>query len=165
MSYPPPYGPYGPVHTQVVTQPYRSSTTHVVIAWIVAVLTVGYMLPWAIAATRNKSNTAIIAVINFLLGWSLVGWIVALVMSLISEPQPAIYVNTAVLPAQRPYGPPAARALLPPSHEWNQQAHGQWQHGQGHQGQGQGNEPTAILPPVQNAPQQWHRLQDPPTYR
>lgn len=78
MSYPPNPGPYGPsayptVHSQVVTQPYRSSTAHLVIAWIVAVLTVGYMLPWAIAATRNKSNTAAIALINLLLGWSLVG--------------------------------------------------------------------------------------------
>ena len=123
MSYPPAPGPYGPsgyltVHSQVVTQPHRSSTAHLVIAWIVAVLTVGYMLPWAIAATRNKSNTAAIALINLLLGWSLVGWVVALVMSVSSEPQPVIYVNTAVLPPQQGYGPQAYG-----HHPYGQQPH------------------------------------------
>jgi hypothetical protein len=33
MSYPPSYGSYPPVHTQIVTQPHRSSTAHLVIAW------------------------------------------------------------------------------------------------------------------------------------
>lgn len=50
------------------------------IAWIVAVLTLLYMLPWAIAATRNK-DVASVGLINFFLGWSIVGWIVALVMA------------------------------------------------------------------------------------
>jgi hypothetical protein len=52
-----------------------------VIAWVIAVVTFGYMLPWAIAATRGKSNSGAIAVLNLLLGWSLVGWVVALVMA------------------------------------------------------------------------------------
>lgn len=157
MSYPPNPGPYGPstyptAHSQVVTQPYRSSTAHLVIAWIVAVLTVGYMLPWAIAATRNKSNSAVIALINLLLGWSLVGWVVALVMSVSSEPQPVIYVNTAVLPPQQGYGPqgygrqpygqpgypaaygPAHAPVLPPADR--PPAYGQQQ-----------PEPTVVLPP------------------
>ena len=52
-----------------------------VIAWIIAVLTGLYMLPWAIAATRNLANHGAIALINFLLGWTVIGWIVALVMA------------------------------------------------------------------------------------
>ncbi|MFI5428579.1 superinfection immunity protein [Aeromicrobium sp. UC242_57] len=52
-----------------------------VIAWIVAIVTAGYMLPWAIAATRGKSNSGAIGWINLLLGWSIIGWIVALVMA------------------------------------------------------------------------------------
>lgn len=56
-----------------------------VIAWIVAVLSAGYMLPWAIAATRGKANTGTIFWINLLLGWSVIGWVVALVMSLSSH--------------------------------------------------------------------------------
>ena len=167
MSFPPGqdyYGapnPYGVVHTQVVAHPYRSSTAHLVIAWIVAVLTVGYMLPWAIAATRNKSNTAAIALINLLLGWSLVGWIVALVMSLTSEAQPAVYLNTAVLPGQYPhygqpaYGPGAAQApALPPGQQ--QPTYG----GQPNWYGNQSSEPTAIIPQSDDA----NRWQG-PTYR
>lgn len=66
---------------RVVTdqQPRPVST---VVAWVVAVLTAGYMLPWAIAATRGKANTWTIFWITLLLGWSVIGWVVALVMSL-----------------------------------------------------------------------------------
>ena len=51
------------------------------IAWLVAILTLGYMLPWAIAATRGKMNSGAIFWLNLLLGWTVVGWIIALVMS------------------------------------------------------------------------------------
>lgn len=70
----------------------------IAIAWIAAVLTVGYMLPWAIAATRGRSNQAAIGIINLLLGWTLIGWIVALVMAsqahqvVYHGPQPTIIV-------------------------------------------------------------------------
>jgi hypothetical protein len=53
----------------------------VAIAWVVTVLTVGYMLPWAIAATRGTSNQAAVGLVNLLLGWTFVGWVVALVMA------------------------------------------------------------------------------------
>jgi hypothetical protein len=52
-----------------------------VIAWIVTVVTAGYMLPWAIAATRGKSNSGAIGWLNLLLGWTVIGWIVTLVMA------------------------------------------------------------------------------------
>ena len=51
------------------------------LAWIGAVLTAGYLLPWAVAATRGRANQASIGVVNLLLGWSVIGWIVALVMA------------------------------------------------------------------------------------
>lgn len=51
------------------------------LAWIIALCTAGYMLPWAIAATRGKSNAGSIGWLNLLLGWSIVGWIVAMVMA------------------------------------------------------------------------------------
>lgn len=51
------------------------------IAWVITVVTIGYMLPWAIAATRGKSNQAAIGILNFLLGWTFIGWLVALVMA------------------------------------------------------------------------------------
>jgi hypothetical protein len=57
-------------------------TAHVVIAWVIAVLTFGYMLPWAIAATRGKSNAGAVALVNLLTGWIFgIGWVAALVMA------------------------------------------------------------------------------------
>lgn len=64
------------IQTDKKAKPVQAST-----AWIVAICTLGYMLPWALAATRGKSNSGAIFWINLLLGWSVLGWIVALVMA------------------------------------------------------------------------------------
>lgn len=53
----------------------------VLLAWVIAVLTGFYMLPWAVAVTRSMPNTGSILLINLLLGWTIIGWIVALVMA------------------------------------------------------------------------------------
>ena len=52
-----------------------------VVAVIVAILSAGYMLPWAIAAVRDVPHWLVFW-INLVLGWTIIGWIVALVMSL-----------------------------------------------------------------------------------
>ena len=62
----------------------KSWTTTKVVAVIVAILTAGYMLPWAIAAVRDVPHWSVFWV-NLLLGWTIVGWIVALVMSMRSQ--------------------------------------------------------------------------------
>lgn len=54
----------------------------IIIAWIITVITGGYMLPWAIAATRGKSNSSSVGWINLLLGWTVIGWIWALIKAL-----------------------------------------------------------------------------------
>lgn len=59
----------------------RAKPVQAIIAWLVAIATVGYMLPWAIAATRGKSNSGAIFWVNLLAGWTLIGWVVALVMA------------------------------------------------------------------------------------
>lgn len=72
-----------PVSSQtVMLTDQQSKPTETVIAWIVAIITALYMLPWAIAATRGKANSGMIGVINALLGWTLIGYIWALVLSL-----------------------------------------------------------------------------------
>ncbi|MGD7705032.1 superinfection immunity protein [Microlunatus sp. Y2014] len=77
--YPQPQGSMPP-------RPHENSGTHIAIAWILAVLTGFGLLPWAIAATRHKENTTTIALINVFLGWTGVGWIIALVMACLSDP-------------------------------------------------------------------------------
>ena len=51
-----------------------------------AILTAGYMLPWAIAAVRDVPHWGVFW-INLLLGWTIVGWIIALVMALRAQRQ------------------------------------------------------------------------------
>lgn len=51
-------------------------------AIIVAILSAGYMLPWAIAAVRGNRNAWTVFWVNLLLGWTIIGWIIALVMSI-----------------------------------------------------------------------------------
>lgn len=53
-----------------------------VVAIVVALLTGGYMLPWAIAALRGNANAWTVFWVNLLLGWTVIGWVVALVMSI-----------------------------------------------------------------------------------
>lgn len=68
--------------TEVRVEPVNPSwTTTKIVAIIVAILTAGYMLPWAIAAVRDVPHWGVFWV-NLLLGWTVVGWIIALVMSL-----------------------------------------------------------------------------------
>ena len=59
----------------------RSWTVTKIVAIVVAILTAGYMLPWAIAAVRDVRHWSVFW-INLLLGWTIVGWIWALVMAL-----------------------------------------------------------------------------------
>lgn len=57
--------------------------TLLVVAWIVAVITSLYMLPWAIAVTRRRPDATAIALVTFFTGWTIVGWVVGLVWSLV----------------------------------------------------------------------------------
>lgn len=63
------------------------------ISIVLAVITVGYMLPWMIAALRGKSNHWAVLALNLLLGWTILGWIAALVMALTSHQVVAAYVQ------------------------------------------------------------------------
>ncbi|MFZ0323507.1 MAG: superinfection immunity protein [Actinomycetes bacterium] len=59
----------------------RSWTVTKVVAVVVAIATAGYMLPWAIAAVRDVPHWSVFW-INLLLGWTIVGWVIALVLAL-----------------------------------------------------------------------------------
>ena len=62
----------------------RSSTLVKVVAVVAAILTGGYLLPWAIAAVRDVKHWGVFW-INLLLGWTIIGWIWALVLALRSQ--------------------------------------------------------------------------------
>jgi hypothetical protein len=100
----PPTGPTGypqPYGQGVVQLAGNQGGTNVqaIVAWVLTALTLGYFLPWAIAATRGKTNSAAIGVLNLLLGWTFIGWIVALVMACGAHqvaPQMFVQQNVAV---------------------------------------------------------------------
>ena len=50
-----------------------------------------YFLPAIIAAARHTHNSTGILLLNIFLGWTVVGWFVALLMAIISMPRWAYY--------------------------------------------------------------------------
>jgi hypothetical protein len=66
--------------SQIVTD-RRGRPISATVSIVVAVCTVGYMLPWMIAALRGKSNAWSVFLLNLLLGWTAIGWVIALVMA------------------------------------------------------------------------------------
>jgi len=52
------------------------------VAIVAAIATGGYLLPWMVAALRGTSHHWSVFWVNLLLGWTVVGWVVALVMAM-----------------------------------------------------------------------------------
>ena len=104
---PSPHGQTPSVATTTVRVPVGCA--HIVIAWFLTAATFGYLLPWAVAATRHRSNAKAIALLTALTGWTGVGWFVALVMACWAEPAPV-----TVYYAQPAYAPTPVPALAAP---------------------------------------------------
>lgn len=58
-----------------------------------AAIIIGYWVPTIIAWIRRVPNKGSVTVINVFLGWTVIGWIVALAMAVRSRPQPAAPVT------------------------------------------------------------------------
>jgi ABC-type sugar transport system permease subunit len=56
-----------------------------IFAVLITLLSIFYFLPFAIAFNRKRANTGAIFALNLFLGWSLIGWVVALVWALKEE--------------------------------------------------------------------------------
>jgi ABC-type sugar transport system permease subunit len=54
-------------------------------AVLITLLSLFYFLPFAIAFNKRRANTGAIFALNLFLGWSLIGWVVALVWALKEE--------------------------------------------------------------------------------
>lgn len=76
-----------------------------------------YFVPTIVAAIRHVPNVGSVIVINTLLGWSIIGWIIALAMAARSSPQPVAvhqYNHPISPPTQQPAQAPAKPAGPPP---------------------------------------------------
>jgi ABC-type sugar transport system permease subunit len=56
-----------------------------VFALLITILSLFYFLPFAIAFYKKRINTGAIFALNLFLGWSLIGWVIALVWALKAE--------------------------------------------------------------------------------
>jgi len=54
-------------------------------AILITILSLFYFLPFAIAFHKRRANTGAIFALNLFLGWSLIGWVLALVWALKQE--------------------------------------------------------------------------------
>ena len=59
----------------------RGRPVSVIVSVVLTVFTLGYFLPWMVAALRGKSNAWAIFWLNLLVGWTVLGWIAALVLA------------------------------------------------------------------------------------
>jgi hypothetical protein len=55
------------------------------LAVLLSVFTLGYFLPTTIAIIRRRTNTGAIFVVDLFLGWTLIGWVVALTWAVASD--------------------------------------------------------------------------------
>lgn len=64
---------------------------------LVLVLIVLYFIPTLVATSRKVTNSGSVFVINLLLGWSIIGWAVALAMA-VKTKTPQVVVVTSPVP-------------------------------------------------------------------
>ena len=67
-----------------------------------------YFLPSIIAVVRHNPNAGVVIVLNFFLGWTLVGWVVSLALAVKKSTPQVVVVQQPVVyqPPQPPPGPP-----------------------------------------------------------
>ena len=76
---------------------------------LLALVAAVYFLPWIVAAKRDHHQTVAIGLLNLFLGWTLLGWVLALVWAA------TVVRPTAQAPAPQPMAPLAPMAPLPPA--------------------------------------------------
>ena len=77
---------------------------------LTAVSLLVYFIPYIVAKQNKKQNAGAIGALNFFLGWTLVGWVVALVWAMSKDanvPQPAPVIATS--PPTPPLATPAQK--------------------------------------------------------
>lgn len=68
-------------------------TSRIIIAVLLSIVTVFYLLPTSVAIARSRTNTASITVLNIFLGWTLIGWVVALSWSVATDRKEKIEIE------------------------------------------------------------------------
>jgi hypothetical protein len=72
-----------------------------------------YITPTIVALVRKPPQFGAAIAVDIFLGWTIVGWVVALAMACRSRPQPQYLVPPGWAPQQRPPGWPSGPAEPP----------------------------------------------------
>ena len=70
------------------------------LAWVISIFTLGYLLPTGISIGRKRTNTVAIFVLNLFLGWSIIGWVIALIWAVAADDKKIPVVPIAQVPGQ-----------------------------------------------------------------
>lgn len=74
---------------------------------VIGILLALYFLPSLVAAMRHHRQAVAIFMLNIFLGWTLLGWVVALVWACMNPSPPATVIHQVI---QSPPSPPAPQA-------------------------------------------------------
>jgi hypothetical protein len=80
---------YASIHIQGFGEVVSGVLGVVIALALIAVAAFVYFLPTFIGATRRVPNLGVVAVLNVLLGWTLIGWAVALAFAMVDVTPPA----------------------------------------------------------------------------
>ena len=69
------------MYLELVDDRVRQRRRRIVLSWIAAAATCGYLFPWAVATTRGSAGATSIGLINLAFGWTVVGWFLALYLA------------------------------------------------------------------------------------
>lgn len=74
-----------------------------------------YFLPTIIGASRHKTNLVGIFLVNFFLGWSIIGWVIALVWAVSAERVDQVAYVPRMPPGMAPQAQPQMHGRYCPS--------------------------------------------------
>ena len=68
-------------------------TEYILIVIVMIPLLLAYFIPTIIAFTKNKDNKTTVLLLNIFIGWSFIGWVVALILALKQNPPSINQIN------------------------------------------------------------------------
>lgn len=68
-------------------------TEYILLAVVMIPLLLAYFIPSIIAFTKNKDNKTTVLILNIFIGWSIIGWIVVLILALKQNPTSINEIN------------------------------------------------------------------------
>jgi hypothetical protein len=89
----------------------------VLVFLLFALALISYLLPGIIASIRGSHHQTAICLINFFLGWTVLGWLAALIWAVVEKPMERKYIE-----ADKPFVPLWQKKQPDKARKWEAQA-------------------------------------------